>query len=236
MAYKMNGVEFHLDGAGMENGELYHYEAFKQGNVSRDDLYKEYSRLRQVANKRLDRMEGTKYENSQTYRRNAGKYTTIAEIKDEALSNAKKLKPEVAQKYVDLQVAKKLDELYKFLTAKSSSIRGMQAIENQTVETLRDRGLLFINKGNIQQFGEYMEYLRSVHKGKQFDSERAVELFGTAVKKGIKPEEIAEDFEYWKQHEEELAKMPKITNSKKRSAYDYKRLLETENKNTHKNK
>lgn len=236
MAYTRNGVEFRLDGEGLKDGELYHYEAFKGGNVSRDELRKEYSRLRQVANKRLERMEGTKYEQSQTYRRNSGRYTTLEEIENEALANAKNLKPEAAQKYVDLHVAKKLDELYRFLTAKSGSIRGMQAIENRTIEALRDRGLTFINKSNITQFGEYMEYLRSIHKGKQFDSERAADLFGTAIKKGINPEEISEDFEYWKQHEEELAKLPKISNAKKRTADEYKRMLEMENTNTRKNK
>lgn len=236
MAYTRNGVEFRLDEPGINAGDLYHYEAFKSGNVSREELRKEYSRLRQVANSRLDRMAGTKYERSQTYRRNAGKYTTLAEIENEALSHAKNLKQEAAQKYVDLHVAKKLDEMYKFLTAKSSSIRGMQAIENRMIETFREKGLTFINKNNIQQFGEYMDYLRAIHKGRMFDSERAADVFGTAVRKGINPEEIAEDFEYWKEHEAELATMPRISNAKNRTAAEYKRLLENGEKTIKKNR
>lgn len=230
MAYTKNGVEFRLDAPGVDEGDLYRKQAFEGGNVSRDELRKEYSRLRQVANKRLDRMEGTRFENSQTYKRNAGKYTTLEEIKAEALAHAKNLKPEAAEKLVDMYVAKKMDELYRFLTAKSGSIRGLQNIENRTIEALRERGLTFINKSNIQQFGDYMEYLRSVHKGKQFDSERAVDLFGAATRKGINPEEISEDFEYWKEHEEELSKIPKIKNEKQRTAEDYKRLIEKGNK------
>lgn len=226
MAYIRNGVEFRLDAPGIDNGDLYHYEAFKSGNVSREELRKEYSRLRQVANSRLDRMEGTKYERSQTYRRNAGKYTTLSEIESEALAHAKNIKPEAAQKYVDMHVAKKLDELYRFLTAKSGSIRGMQEIEKRMIETFRDRGLDFINKSNIQQFGEYMDYLRTVHRGRMFDSERAADVFGTAVRKGINPEEILEDFEYWKAHEAELAAMPKIRSKENRTAAEYRRLLE----------
>ena len=215
-----NGVEFRL-----ENADMYHYEAFKGGNVDRDELRKEYSRLRQVANKRLQRMEGTRYENSQTYLRNAGKYTTLAQIEEEALHYAKNLSPEAQQKYVDMHVAKKMSDLFRFLTAKTGSIRGMQRAENELIENLRDRGLTFINKGNIQQFGQYMEYMRILHNGRQYDSERAAELFGTATKKGINPMEIAVDYDYWKRHDEELANTPKIRNAKKRTAEDYKALL-----------
>lgn len=219
--WKKNGVEFRL-----ENEDMYHYEAFTGGNVSREELRKEYSRLRQTANKRLQRMEGTRYETTQTYLRNAGKYGTLEQIEKQALANAKKLKPEAAQKYVDAVVAKKLADVYKFLTAKTGSIRGMQKVENEIIETLNERGYTFVNKKNIQQFGDYMEYLRSVHNGKQFDSERAGELFGIAVKKGIPPEQVAQDFEYWKNHSEELAKLPKAKNPKQRTSAHYKKLLE----------
>lgn len=219
--WKKNGVEFRL-----ENEDLYHYEAFTGGNVSREDVRKEYSRLRQTANKRLQRMEGTRYEATQTYLRNAGKYGTLEQIEKQARANAKNLKPEAAQKYVDAVIAKKLADVYKFLTAKTGSIRGMQKVENEIIQTLNERGYTFVNKKNIQQFGEYMEYLRAVHNGKQFDSERAGELFGIAAKKGIPPEQIAQDFEYWKNHTEELAKLPKVKNPEQHTAEHYKKLLE----------
>lgn len=218
--FSKNGVEFRLD-----NEDMYHYEAFKYGNVNSAELRKEYSRLRQTANKRLKRMEGTRFENSQTYLKNRDKYTTLAEIEKDALQYAKNMPPEVREKYIDMHVAKKMSELYKFLTAKTGSIRGMQKAENELIASLRDRGLTFVNKSNIQQFGEYMEYMRTLHNGRQYDSERAAELFGTATKKGINPMEIAEDWEFWKQHDDELSKLPKIRNSKKRSAENYKALL-----------
>lgn len=226
MAYKKNGVEFRLDSPGIDTGDLYRRQAYSGGNVTSDELRKEYSRLRQVANKRLKRMEGTRFEDSQTYKKNAGRYNTIADIEKQALANAKQLNPEAAQRLVDIHIARKMEDMYRFLTAKSGSIRGMQAIENQIIESLRERGLTFVNKKNIQQFGEYMEYLRSINKGREFDSERAADLFGTAIKKGINPAQIAEDFEYWKTREKELSQLPKIKNPKKRTADDYKRLLE----------
>lgn len=226
MSFEKNGVRFNLDVEGIEPGDLYHIEAFKSGAISGKELRAEYSRLRQTANKRLQRMEGGRFEKSQTYLKNAGKYKTISQIEREALAHAKNLKPEIAQQYVDAQIAKKMADLYKFLTAKTGSIRGMQRAENEMISTLRDRGLTFITKDNIQQFGEYMEYMRTLHKGRQFDSERAADIFGTAVRKGINPDEIAEDYEYWKTHAEELAALPKIKSAENRSAEDYKRLLD----------
>ena len=218
--FTKNGVKF-----GLENPDLYHYEAFKYGNVSGEELRKEYTRLRQVANKRLARMVGTEYEDSQTYIYNAGKYTTIAQIEKASLANAKNLSEEARQRYVDLHTAKKTHELYKFLTAKTGSIRGMQRVENTIIDVLRDRGWTFINKRNIKQFGEYMSFLKELYKNRDFDSERAGELFDIAEKKGVSPMEIAEDFEYWKEHQEELANTPKIRNAKRRTAEDYKKLL-----------
>lgn len=226
MAYKKNGVEFRLDSPGIDTGDLYRRQAYSGGNVTSDELRKEYSRLRQVANKRLKRMEGTRFEDSQTYKKNAGRYSTIADIEKQALANAKQLNPETAQRLVDIHIARKMEDMYRFLTAKSGSIRGMQAIENQIIESLRERGLTFVNKKNIQQFGQYMEYLRSINKGREFDSERAADLFGTAIRKGIDPAQIAEDFEYWENREKALAQLPKIKNPRNRTADDYKRLLE----------
>lgn len=219
--FERNGVKF-----GFESEDLYHYEAFKYGNISRAELTKEYSRLRQTANKRLQRMQGTKYEQTQTYLRNAGKYKTLAQIKKEAREHTKNMGAEAAQKYVDRVVALKLADLYKFLTAKTGSIRGMQRVENKIIETLHERGITFVNKSNIQRFGEYMEYLRVLHQNQSFDSERSQELFGIASKKGIDPMQIAEDYNYWKNHQEELEKTPKIKNAKKRTAEEYKKIIE----------
>lgn len=219
--FERNGVKF-----GFENEDLYHYEAFKYGNISRAELTKEYSRLRQTANKRLQRMQGTKYEQTQTYLRNAGKYKTLAQIEKEARQHTKNMGAEAAQKYVDRIVALKLADLYKFLTAKTGSIRGMQRVENEIIETLHERGITFVNKSNIQRFGEYMEYLRVLHQNQSFDSERAQELFGIASKKGIDPMQIAEDYNYWKAHQEELEKTPKIKNAKKRTAEEYKKRID----------
>lgn len=217
-----NGVQFNF-----ETEELYCYEAFKYGNVSADELRKEYSRQRRTAIKRLERMKGTVYEDSQTFRKNYGKYTTLAQIEKEALESAtrRNLPPAAAQKYVDITIAHKMADLYKFLTAKSGSIRGLQRIENETIKTLSERGFTFVNKNNIRQFGTYMEQMRTMKLNSIYGSDRVAEMFGVAEKKGINPEEILKDFEFWLQHKEEISKMKKIENPQHRTAEEYKKLL-----------
>lgn len=223
MGFKENGVEFNFS-----DPALYHYEAFKSGNLDSEELRAEYSRLRKIANKRLQRMEGTKYEESQTYLKNAGKYITIKEIEQQAQIPGKNLTKQQRQQLADSYIAKKTSDLYKMLTARTGSIRGMQSLENDIVNTLRERGFTFINKGNINSFGNYMEYLRILHRGQQFDSEQAAELFGSAIKKGIDPQQIAQDYSFWESRQEELDALPKIKNKNMRSASEYKKMLDIE--------
>ena len=217
---KRNGVEFTF-----EDNALYRREAFQSGAVDADQVLKEYSRLRQVALKRLKRMEGTKYEESQTYLRNVGMYPSIPEIAEKKMQGADKLTPEARKNLLALHVSRRLDDLERFLSAKTGSIRGMQRLENELIQTLKERGLSFVNKTNIHQFGDFMEHFRTTKLNMVYSSERVAELFGTATRKGIDPEELKKDFAFWLEKQEELDKIPKIKNAKKRSAEEYKRKL-----------
>lgn len=220
MASDRNGVKFEFD-----DPAKYRREAYRSGAVSADEVLKEYSRLRQVALKRLKRMEGTKYEQSQTYLRNVGMYPSIPEIKEKKMANASGLDKEASEKLLALHVSRRLDDLERFLSAKTGSIRGMQHLENELVQTLRDRGLSFVNKGNIQKFGDFMEHFRTLKLGKIYSSERVAELFGTAVKKGIDPDQLHKDFTFWLENQEELENTPKIKNAKNRNAEAYRKKL-----------
>lgn len=208
-----------------EDRNLYRREAFQSGAVNADQVLKEYSRLRQVALKRLKRMEGTKYEHSQTYLRNVGMYPSIPEIAEKKMNGSDKLTKEAREKLLALHVSRRLDDLERFLSAKTGSIRGMQRVENQTIKTLRERGIYFVNKYNIKDFGDFMEYSRTCELDKKYGSDRVADLFGTIKEKKLDPEQIKRDFEFWLDNQKELESMPKIKNKNKRSAEDYKRKL-----------
>ena len=220
MAFKRNGVIFNF-----ENPDMYNYEAFTGGNISEKDLRSEYTSLRSTAKKRLQRMKGTRFETSQTYLKNINAYPTIKEIETQMQERYKGASPETIRKAVNANIAKRNATAFKMLTAKKGSISGMKEIERRTIQTLQERGLDFINADNIQRFGEYMEYLRSINKGKQFDSEGAAELFGISEAKGIHTDEILQDFNFWSEHAEQLENTPKPRNKNNRTGDEYRRRM-----------
>lgn len=192
--------------------EYYFPEALKEGVLTSKEMRAEYSRLRAIANKRLARFEGTPYVKNQAYLKNVGKYVPLKEIKS------------------DRELLYKLYELKKFVTAKSSSVSGLKELEKKALETAHDKGLTWLNKSNLRDFGNFMEECRAKGYAKLYGSERCAEVFGTAAKKGVNPAEVQKDFTYWMENREELEKLPKFKNPEKRTTEHYKERLRAEQK------
>lgn len=174
--------------------------------LSIEEKRREYMKLRKIANQRLKGFEGTSYTKSQTYLKNVGKYVPQSQISDRDI------------KYMLYEVAK-------FVDAKSSSISGIRDIERRTIETAHDRGLTWLNKGNLQSFGQFMEECRAKGYARLYGSERCAELFGTASKKGLDPAEVQKDFGYWMESQEALENAPKFRNKEMRTSENYKERL-----------
>ena len=185
--------------------EQYHIES---DILTPEEMQRDYSYLRKIANKRLSRFAGTEFEDAKSYLKNKDRFVPLKQIKSER----------------DLRY--KLYELNKFIRAESSTVTGLKRIRNRAIETAHERGMTWLNKSNIKQFGEYMDFLRSKYGAKQFDSERAQELFGQSIKRKIDPTGIAKDFQFFSKHADELAKMPKIKSDVKVTAEDYKKALD----------
>lgn len=192
--------------------EYYYPEALKSGVLTPAEMRAEYSHLREIANRRLKTLSTSEFNKSQSYLRNRNKFKPLNEI-----SNEREL---IALLY----------NVKKFTSARSGSVTGLRDIQRQTLETARERGLTFLNKGNIKAFGEFMEDARTKGFAKLYGSERVAELFGTASKKGINPEEINKDFSFWLENQKELEKMDKITSDKKVTADEYRKKLNSKKK------
>ena len=189
------------------DADYYYPEALKEGILTEKEMRAEYSRLRAIANKRLERFRGTKYETAQSFIRNDGKFVPLKEISTER------------------DLIYKLYELKKFVTAKSSSVSGMKEIEKKAIETAHDRGLTWLNSGNIQDFGQFMDECRAKGYARIYGSERCAELFGTAAKKGLSPAEIQADFAFWMENRNQLENAPKFRNKDMRTSANYKERL-----------
>lgn len=205
MASKKNLEQFLADNP----PEAYYPEALRSGTLTPQEMRSHYSYLRQIANKRLQNFVGSEFEDAQSYIKNVGKFVPLSEINNER------------------ELMFKLYEVNKFVRARSSSVTGLKQIRNETIETFHDRGFTWINKNNIKQFGDYMEYMRAKYGAKQFDSERAAELFGMIAsdRVGLDVEDVQQDFKYWAKHADELAQLPKNVSKKIKSSKDFKKAL-----------
>lgn len=189
--------------------EYYYPEALKSGVLTEAEMRKEYSYLRAIANKRLERFPGTEFAEHQSYLKNVDKFVPLTEITSTR------------------ELIMRLYEVKKFTSAKSSSVSGLREMQRRAIETARERGLTFINKSNIKEFGEFMEEARQRGYARIYGSERIAELFGVATKKGINPEQIFKDFHYWMEARKELASMPRIKSPEERTAENYRAKLES---------
>lgn len=192
--------------------ENYYIEALKSGSLTLKEMRSEYSRLRKIANKRLSALGRSKFSNTQAYLLNVGKYVTLDKIKTER----------------DLMY--RLHDLAKFVTAKSGSVTGQYEIRRNALESLRERGIDFVNEKNFELFGQFMEEARIRGYAKIYGSERVSELFGIAYKKGMNPEELFKDFGFWMQNRQNLEETPKIKNENKRNSSEYKKAISGESK------
>lgn len=188
--------------------ENYYIEALRSGSLTEKEMRSEYSRLRKIANERIAALGRSRFNKSQAYIKNVGKYVTLDKIKNER------------------QLIYKLSDLAKFVTSKRGSVTGQYEIRRKTLETLHERGITFVNARNLDDFGDFMEEARTKLYSRIYGSERIKDMFGIAEKKGINPQELFQDFAYWMQNREKLEAMPKIKNKRNISSDDYKKAIE----------
>lgn len=172
----------------------YELAALKSGSLTYDEQLKEYARLRNIANKRLEAFERNKephIRRAQAYKDNVGRYRLSA------------------SQLTERELRYKLNEVSKFVRAKSSSVTGQRRIMEQEIKGLQLRGYDFINKQNYWDFVDFMDDLKEeLHTKKIPDSARIANLFGIAEKLNVKPKDLKRDLnKYLKNYDklEELA-------------------------------
>lgn len=169
------------------NLEYYTREAIRNADVWTDAAVRaEYSRLRDIAQKRLQRLaknEPTSY----AYRANVGQYAPARGMTTE-------------------EIRTQMPTLAKFIAAKTGSVMGIRAQRKKAIQTFHEHGYKFINDKNYKAFGEFMEDFKS-KKGKTrtYGSFDAVELWEFTQEQGIDPERVKKQFAQWLGQQRELA-------------------------------
>lgn len=173
-------------------GGMYNYEPANSAFVfTPKEARAEYARLRKIANRRLERLGASEFANSRTYQNWS--------------SGFEALPPDAPER----DIRKALYDVGRFVNLKTSSISGARKARQEFIETMHERGYTFINKGNAAKFGDFMAAVKTHQTYKGYDSERVAALFGLLTYKRIDPEDAAKFFEFWLEHERELAATPR---------------------------
>ena len=150
----------------------------KTGNMKK--VRKEYTRLRDISQKRLKRLEAADMGDTQAYLKNVHHYPKLKDIKT---------------KY---ELAGRLSDLSRFIKAEASTVSGQRKIRAKSIQTLHDHGYDFVNDTNIVDFGRFMEeYRKQKLEDMGYDSGDAAETYSVVVKHELDPEEVKKDFEFW---------------------------------------
>ena len=205
MATKQNLEQFLEDNP----PEYYYPEPLRSGTLTPEEMRTHYRYLRKIANKRLKNFVGSEFEDAQSYIKNVGKFVPLSEINNER------------------ELMFKLYEVNKFVCARSSTVKGLKQIRKEAIETLHDKGITWVNTDNYKQFADYMEYMRTKYKSKQYDSKRAMVLYGMTEtgSVGIDVEEVKRNYKFWSKHVNELASLPKNVSEEIKSTKDFKKAL-----------
>ena len=126
------------------------YYPYRLEQMDESALRKEYTRLRKIANKRLARLQASKYKDSDLAKEYSGGFEILANVAD---------------------LPREITVLARFVASERSSITGLQRIEKQTISTLHQHGYKFVNTKNVRQFGAFMEEMRQAGLSKLYSSE-----------------------------------------------------------------
>ena len=148
-----------------------HKGLVKAHAVSDETLRSEYTRLRDIAQKRLKRMAG-RPEAAETFAQHAAGFPTLksmtgtpAEIRE--------------------QVVYALEDVANFLVARRGSMSGIQSTNRQIVQSLAVKGII-VNKEDLKRFGAFMNTMRKLYNlGKGiYGSDQFAELWSRLNESG----------------------------------------------------
>ena len=158
--------------------------------LTSQNLREEYSRLRSIAVKRLNRMANSEWNDSELYLRSKNKFKKLKDIKSER------------------ELRFLFSDLYMFLESPRSSVSGMNRIRTKSLAALHEHGYNFVTKKNFREFARFMEWAREHVNAYMYDSQRVANTYDElAVKRKLSQQEIEIAFRAWSRRERKLQKI-----------------------------
>lgn len=174
------------------------------------EIRREYTRLRNIANKRIKALSKSEFTDTRIY-----------QLNKEGFPSIKKLTQRMMVSY--------LAQLASFVTAKSSSVTGLRELQKQTIETLHEHGYTWVNKSNLKEFGDFMEQMRDKNIQKMYSSETIAEVWHAVKKHGVSTDDVRANFDFWVKNRDSILHMRKIKDEERVSSDDIRNALKERN-------
>ena len=138
-----------------------------QGLQSRSEkeLRREYSRLRSIARKRLERMGASEFASSDIYRYNKARFKQLADVRSMT---------ELRHLLVDVS---------RFLLSDRSTITGLKESRAKSIEYFHEQGYTFITEENYSDWRAFLKYVRDM-EGYVYDYSSELTAFEKASAAG----------------------------------------------------
>lgn len=143
----------------LEPDEFLTYQDLASGKYTEKERRELYSRLRSVSQKRLQRMKGTVWSRTLTYKQNKDLYKPLKEIKTISELNTR------------------LAKLTRFISAETGTIKGLKAQRAKSIAALKSHEFTGINEENWFDFTDFMEEMKADYEGEIYVSDKWVDRF-----------------------------------------------------------
>lgn len=147
------------------------------------DARKEYTRLRDIANKRLNRLRASKFakqpEVRNFYANGIPKLSDLGDVHD---------------------LERALSRLYEWLSGPSTIKEMTQRLDARILRTLH-QNRFYVDKKDLAAFGRFMDYMAARLKSLMIPSEVIAEYYVESRKKGLSGERLRRDFEAFLERE-----------------------------------
>lgn len=196
----------------LKYGDRFTYTSYQElAKVATErEIRKEYTRLRDIAQKRVKRLGESEFSKGKAYQRNKGGFLTLAQMtKEGSLSRS--------------VFSNEIKKLVNFLSANTSTVSGSRQAQEKAISSLRKYGYDFIDQSNIHDFGEFMEAFRAEYGRNARGSQDAAELYETLEQKGIDPQQVQGEFWFWLENRKEIDHINFNDSDDKESRADYVR-------------
>lgn len=144
------------------------------------DPVAEYARIRESAMQRIRRLEKAGYLGQTTKR-------------------AREVFEKTARQITAEEAIEALPDAARFITSARGTVGGMRDIERRTADTFQDRGFDFVNRRNVKQFGEFLDWLGTEKLEKTYyrESSGAPREGRTAESKTLLKDDLESAFKLW---------------------------------------